>query len=453
MAGFADFIVRLALDSKKFSSGADKAKADVKGMIDQFDKGGAVLGRFGDILHKLTGGAGILGAGAGGFMLGRYAQKAAGDLNDLADSLDTTADMVQRLQNAAGNSGLKDFGLVEGGVKFVRKSQSEALQGNKSSIDDFAAIGVSLDDIRNKSGAELFLQIAKGVETGAINAANFSSYLAIVGREANALVPAFKDGFATAAEGLNAFSKSGAQVVNDLDEMDKTWTKLFTKLKSGGAWLATGLTGGISSLSKLIIGTEYAVGGDKETASDILAERELMNDSGYGDSLTASTRLEKQLANKKGAKSAKAKQEKDKADKASEDAKKLRDQNTKKLSELRVSALPKSAQQFNLEQQSQELQDKIAKTPAGVEREKLKAELLEVESRLAGVKPDTKGALTVSARAGDNLTRQGLFSGPAESAAQRAAVEQVGILRQQLQESRRTVDRLERINRTLTSIE
>lgn len=453
MAGLADFIVRLALDSRKFSSGADTAKKDIKELVDQFDKGGSILGRFGDLLSRVTGGAGIAGAGAAGFKIGREAEKAAGELNDLADAMDTTAASVQRLQYAGGVAGAP-FEGIKTGVEHVRKSQSEALQGNQGQVDDFARLGVSVSDLKSMNGEEIFLKIAKGVETGAINAANFSSLLAVMGKQANDLVPAFKDGLASAADEFDRLGVSiRSGVINDLDSLDKTWTRIWQNIKSGTKWLAGNIVGGISSLTKFGLGAVYAASGDKETASDILSERELMNDGDYSDSLDQSAKLQQRLDRAGGVKREKAKQAKEKADKDAAEAKKLRETNAKKLSEMRVNALPASLRQIQLERDSAALQDKIKGTPDGLEREKLREQLLETEQRLSQVKPDTRGALTVSARTGDNLTRQGLFSGPAESAVQRATLEQVGLMRQQIGELQRITSRLDTVNRNLTSIE
>lgn len=453
----ADFIIKLALDSSKFHKGTEDAKMDVKSLVKQLDGSFDGLKNFGmDVLKRFAVPAAALGLGK--FFLD--SAHGAAELKREAQELDTTVGVVKSLHKASTLT-RAPFEDVKTGLHHTRKSQSEALQGDKGKIDDFARLGITIKDLQNLNAEELFLKIADGVEKGSINAANFSSFLAIMGKQADALFPAFKEGFAGIANGYK--SAIGTQLINALDEADKGWVK--GKASVGGffSYLKTQVAGGMLSLGKFtgaassLIVAGFGIRSREEVkrAVSALSDRELMNDPAYGESFDVSTKLQKRLDNKIGIKSEKKKSEADKKaeqqKKDDEEGYKLRDQNDKKLAEMRVNALPKSAKEYALKKKSDSLQKKLNVTSDILEREKIKSQIFDAEQSLAGMKPDQKNL--IQARVGDNLTRQGLFNGPSESIVQQAAVEQVSILRLQLNESRRTVQRLEQLNRNLTSLE
>jgi len=286
-------------DAQKEKDGTGLA-ARAKDFVNQIPGGSFVSG----LVSKV----GVAGAGAAAAALGlkAAAQYAAG-LNDLSQRTEISVAALQKLGFAAKATGGSFDGAIRT-VETLRKAQSEALAGSTDMAKAFERLGVSAKQMEAFSPDELFYAIAAAVKDGAINAANFSSFLKVAGEDAKALIPAMKQGLADAAKEMGGLAASAGALrsLNTLWEgMERGAAKAAAAIKKVGIELA----GGFLSAAKLVGGIGAAAFGATDTAANLLASRELQNDADYQASLDQSDAMQKKLDQKKAVKSAKAEQE------------------------------------------------------------------------------------------------------------------------------------------------
>src|SRR5690606_24471260 len=91
-----------------------------------------------------------VGLGVGGLaMMARDALDAAGGLGEMAEQLGITTDMLQVMQFAASQAGVKAQELEAGFMKFA-SVVGEAAQGEKTAIEAFNRLGVKILDQNGK---------------------------------------------------------------------------------------------------------------------------------------------------------------------------------------------------------------------------------------------------------------------------------------------------------------
>ena len=386
-----EFVIRLGLNSDGVQHGINGAVGQISRLYNHVSKIGGVLGA----------------AGGGLVAIGKFVKDQAawaGELNDTADMLDTTARKVQALKYAAAAT-KTPFETFETGIDHIRKAQSEALQGSEEMRLNWNRLGYTVDDLKRKDAVDLFLGISKAVEEGKVSAANYAALLAIAGKESKKLIAAMKDGAASMAEG---FDKSSFAVqrnlVDALDDADKGLSKLWTGFKALARLGGANFAGGFLSLGKLVGGAmlNATPGGDKTGANDLrdkaLLSRELQNDDAYGQTLDIQTKLEAQLNAKL--------QLKEEEHRQYEILKKKNDEREK---ELKLAAMSSAERQRALETEREELRTQMDKTKNELEREKLRTRLVEVNGMLEKNKPEGLGGLAKADS--DSLARIGGYRG------------------------------------------
>lgn len=126
----------LSLNSSEFSRGLSGAKNSV---VD-FVKNAAVAAV----------GIGAINAAV------RRTFETADELVNAADKMDMTVEQVQVLRKAAKDAG-KEFEDMAGAIGKVNEARAKALGGDAKAKSAFSALGVSGDELRSKSGADILV--------------------------------------------------------------------------------------------------------------------------------------------------------------------------------------------------------------------------------------------------------------------------------------------------------
>jgi hypothetical protein len=159
-------MAKLGVDASAMNTGLaeakgkmDRAAKDMAGSIQKASAGGGAGGAMGGMLGKLAGiGAGLFAADKiKDFVVGLTDM--AGALMDMSDNLGVPVEKLQELQGVFGESGVgaEKFGKA---MSSLNSKIEEAKGGSESAAADFAAFGVTMDDLRSKSPDEIMLQIA-----------------------------------------------------------------------------------------------------------------------------------------------------------------------------------------------------------------------------------------------------------------------------------------------------
>lgn len=89
-------------------------------------------------------------------------QRFTSELDDTAQMLGFTASSLQEMRYAARETGTQIVQL-ETGLLAMRRRAGEAIAGNKTFADSFAAVGVTVADLRRLSPEDLFRRVADGL--------------------------------------------------------------------------------------------------------------------------------------------------------------------------------------------------------------------------------------------------------------------------------------------------
>lgn len=107
-------------------------------------------------------GAAIVGgatASVGGLMaVTNQTAEYADEIDKLSERTGINREELQRWKYAAGQSGA-DIGKLEVGVKKLSDVMADAMNGNEKAAESFAALGISIDDLKNKSQEEIFSEV------------------------------------------------------------------------------------------------------------------------------------------------------------------------------------------------------------------------------------------------------------------------------------------------------
>lgn len=136
--------------------------------LDKMDKKGKGVGAtLGSMVGKaaLVGGAVSAGVGAAGAALLSLANKAAAtadEIDKLSERTGINREELQRWKYAAGQSGA-DIGSLEVGMKKLSGVMDDASNGNKKAVAAFEKLGISVDDLKNKSQEDIFSTLMTGL--------------------------------------------------------------------------------------------------------------------------------------------------------------------------------------------------------------------------------------------------------------------------------------------------
>ncbi len=159
--------------------------------------GAAKPGMMGRLSTFVGGQVGALAAGFGAAAIAMKAKSVidyAHEIRNMSDRVGVGVEQLQAFEFAAKQTGatLDDVAMA---IKRLSVSQANAMAGNKEDIESFARMAVTLDDLKTKTPEEIFRQIAKHMEKSSLTAREMTDMIKLMGRGADSLVPAFRQGF------------------------------------------------------------------------------------------------------------------------------------------------------------------------------------------------------------------------------------------------------------------
>ena len=143
----------ILVDSTDAEKSISKTEEKASSLGDKFKAGAKVAGALG---AAVVAGAGA--AGVGLFALVNKTAEAADFIDKLSERTGISREELQRWKYAADQSGA-DIGKLEVGVKKLSDVMDGAVNGNKLATESFEKIGISLDDLKNKSQEQIFDEV------------------------------------------------------------------------------------------------------------------------------------------------------------------------------------------------------------------------------------------------------------------------------------------------------
>lgn len=152
MSAFAELKAIADLDTKGFESGKNKINSATGSMVSG--------------LGKIAGAVGAAFSIAAVANFGKQLMSEAASTKRMAESLGIGVGMMDALGDAAESTGASSEGFIQKIAK-LSDSQEEAVKGNKESIESFARLGVTMDELVSLAPDKLLEQVAKGAQNDA----------------------------------------------------------------------------------------------------------------------------------------------------------------------------------------------------------------------------------------------------------------------------------------------
>ena len=168
-------------------------------------------------IARLQSSAASFARGVGGVLAGAFAfDKLIGGLNaaiqkgdqlqDLANKFGISASSLQRIGNAAELSGASLESVAAAMNKAAVNAQKAAAEPTGDLAAGFAAIGLSVENLRAASPEELLGAFSNALRSGAIAGQEFNLAVQLFGRSATDLIPTLSQDFQTLGESMGVMS-------------------------------------------------------------------------------------------------------------------------------------------------------------------------------------------------------------------------------------------------------
>jgi hypothetical protein len=203
----------LGLDASGYELGLDRANRKATTFAND------VRNRIG---QALTAGAIVAGANRLGAMFDTLADKAKGiRLGSQETGFDpNTFQMFANTLEATGVNANVGANSLEKLAAAMEEVKNKTERGGKLATD-FAAFGVSLDDIARKDHKQVFFQIAAAMKEMEVTGSRLTPLGNVLGGKAGDLIPAMKLGFTSSAAGVGLLSEKELKEIDDLSKMGK----------------------------------------------------------------------------------------------------------------------------------------------------------------------------------------------------------------------------------------
>lgn len=152
-------------------------------------------------------GTAAVAAGAALFTMAVKTSESADEIDKLSERTGINREELQRWKYAAGQSGA-DIGKLEVGIKKLSESMVGAGEGSQKNIDAFGQLGISIDDLKNKSQEDIFAGVMKGLASMPEGAERNALGNSLLGKSYTELMPL-----------LNAGADGMQDLMNRADEL------------------------------------------------------------------------------------------------------------------------------------------------------------------------------------------------------------------------------------------
>lgn len=156
-----------------------------------------------------------------------------GHLQDLAETLDETAESLQRVGKVAKESGVDLDGIAKATNK-VTLNAIEAIGGNRELSDSFKTLGIDATKFVDLPLEEKLLQLSKGYEDGGSSAEKLSAILKVLGKSGAELIPLLKAGPDALKESFASATVVGNAMVARIDAAGDKIEAFWGKFKAYG---------------------------------------------------------------------------------------------------------------------------------------------------------------------------------------------------------------------------
>lgn len=262
--GFADFIIRIGLNSSNFTAGKNKTVSDIQ----QIDVA----------LHKLMNfdaASALAGTGIGALLFKGF-QKANAEVDKLIEKAD-------RLKTAHARTGIDTMRLQQGENLANANSASpdtlvtstekvaDAMQSIRDGADDgaklqlsFARLAVTLDDIKRKNHQQVFFQIFENLKNMEMTTERIAALKDIFGKNAGELIPMAREGMDSKVANRGVLSDSDIEELDQLKrlnaEANATWGPFLKEIAMGVGKSWSGLKAFPSIIAGYVSGPEDTSG-------------------------------------------------------------------------------------------------------------------------------------------------------------------------------------------------
>jgi len=178
---FEDIIIRMGMDASAFNRALQSAKVQAKG------------------LNSALGVVGMAVSGVGLAMMAAKTVEYGGKISDLSTRLGVSTDALQEFDFAARQNGssLEEFA---GGLQKVGNARSAALGGNEEMLNSFAALGVSMEDLKSKRIEDIFKQIGRSVRDASDVQLVMADAMKVMGKASGPILAAMRNDLEAAGE-------------------------------------------------------------------------------------------------------------------------------------------------------------------------------------------------------------------------------------------------------------
>lgn len=228
--------------------------------------GGSMLMNLFQKLSGLMGGkflpsALITAATVGFIKMAKAAADSAVAMVELAEKSRTTLGVIKSLLTASSATGVEFNNITLPAFRELSRIQGELQAGlgrTTDRIKAFETFGITMDDIRKKQPEQIFLQMMRVVQQGAVTNQQYAAGLRLMGENFEQLIPAAKRGFAEiadqSAQSNSAFIEGTQRV---LAKADIAWDKFIAGLKKKLQSIKTGVVGGAIGASDWLLALQY----------------------------------------------------------------------------------------------------------------------------------------------------------------------------------------------------
>lgn len=231
----------LGLDGSGWESGLRKAEKQSEKFMSGASKifGGGFSGFVGAFAGGAFGGALSEGIGKLEEMLSRVQDKARDIKRGVAET-GFDPQTYQRFANtldatgSSGEAGARALEHIAEATEKIKKGE----EGSGKLVQQFAALGVSLDDIKRKDYKQIFFQIADGMKEASLDAEKLTAIKDLLGKGGIEMLPAFKLGFDSSSSNRGVISDVDLEKLDQLRKLQKEstgWWKEMTN-EAGLFW-------------------------------------------------------------------------------------------------------------------------------------------------------------------------------------------------------------------------
>jgi len=165
----------------------------------------------------------------------------ADEIDKLSERTGINREELQRWKYAAAQSGA-DIGKLEVGIKTLSGYMDDAMNGSKKATEAFAALGISVDDLRNKSQEEIFEEVMKSLGDMEQGATRNAIGADLLGRSYTELLPLLNAGSDGMQELKDRADELGIVMSEEAVKANVTFGDTLQDIKESFAGVVRGLT-------------------------------------------------------------------------------------------------------------------------------------------------------------------------------------------------------------------